>query len=235
MKIRRLSSLKRRCATPRAITVCARCSRRGSARIRRLPTSISRLSNASIKSTIRKIFPSMSRSPVHPMQRFVTVRDDRKALTVFSYGCPEYELKLDAQRTLALTLLRCVGRLSGLDLSTCPGGDAGWKNETPGAQCPGEHVFRYAVLAHAPGAWDAVLRHGEEFHTARLAFARKHEAALPNAALFACDNPSIVLSALKAGEAGKGIVIRLYKPGKCGGLHAATFGRHPRTRVGAIR
>ncbi len=149
---------------------------------------------------------------VHPMQRFVTVHDERRALTVFSYGLPEYELKHESAGTLALTLLRSVGSLSGSDLITRPGGDAGWKNDTPGAQCLGEHVFRYAALVHTPGNWEEVLRCAEKFHTPRIAMKRKSDAEIPDTALVSSDNPVIVLSALKTADAGNGIVIRLYNP-----------------------
>ncbi|HET7153577.1 MAG TPA: glycosyl hydrolase-related protein, partial [Candidatus Kapabacteria bacterium] len=149
---------------------------------------------------------------VQPMQRFVTLQDSNKALTLFSYGLPEYELKLDDKRTLALTLLRCVGKLSGSDLITRPGGDAGWKNDTPGAQCTGTHTFRYAVLAHKPDEWEAVLETAEVFHTPRLTFTRKHSVKASVSAPFEIDNKAITLSALKKSEDGKHLVVRLYNP-----------------------
>jgi alpha-mannosidase len=149
---------------------------------------------------------------VQPMQRFVTIQNSSKALTLFSYGLPEYELKLDAQRTLALTLLRSVGKLSGSDLITRLGGDAGWKNDTPGAECIGSHTFRYAVFAHKPDDWETVLETAEAFHTPRLAFTRKHSVKASISTPFEIDNKTIALSALKKSEDGKSIVIRLYNP-----------------------
>ena len=149
---------------------------------------------------------------VQPMQRFVTIQDSNKALTLFSYGLPEYELKLNGRRTLALTLLRSVGKLSGSDLITRPGGDAGWKNETPDAQCIGTYTFRYAVLVHKPDAWETVLQTAEMFHTPRLAFTRKHAVKATNIIPIEFDNNAIVLSALKKSEDGKSLIIRLYNP-----------------------
>lgn len=53
-------------------------------------------------------------------------------------------------RQLALTLLRCVGWMSRRDLLTRRAG-AGPDIETPGAQCPGEHVFEFTLRALAAG------------------------------------------------------------------------------------
>ncbi|MEW6510937.1 MAG: glycoside hydrolase family 38 C-terminal domain-containing protein [Bacteroidota bacterium] len=154
---------------------------------------------------------------VAPMQRFITVRGPQRALTLFAYGLPEYELKLDRKGTLALTLLRCVGLLAGDDLITRPGGKAGWHNETPEAQCQGVYTFRYAVLPHSPDApaWGELIhRESERFHLPLLAFRRKHASAQPVQFSFgSVSGGLLVLSALKEPEEGAGAVVRLYNPG----------------------
>ena len=71
-------------------------------------------------------------SPFYPQQTWVDVNDGQVGLTVINKGLPEYELYDDTQRTLALTLLRCVGRLSG-------GGESPASQKTPGAQCLGTY------------------------------------------------------------------------------------------------
>ncbi len=86
---------------------------------------------------------------VAPMHRFVTVEDDAAGATLLADGLPEYELKHDSGGVLALTLLRCVGELGRDELLMRPGGQGGWRNATPEAQCLGEHRFRYAFLPHA--------------------------------------------------------------------------------------
>jgi alpha-mannosidase len=58
----------------------------------------------------------------------------------------EYELLEDGH--LALTLLRCVGRISRGDLRNRPG-NAGPELATPGGQMPGHHHFELAILAPA--------------------------------------------------------------------------------------
>jgi mannosylglycerate hydrolase len=154
---------------------------------------------------------------VAPMQRFVTVCGKDRSLTLFAYGIPEYELKLDGKGTLALTLLRCVGTLAGDDLITRPGGKAGWHNDTPDAQCQGIHTFRYALLPHGtdePEWGEFVGRESEKFHLPMLALRRKNTAPLPlESSLLALEGGPLVLSALKESEDGFGIIVRVYNPG----------------------
>ncbi len=153
---------------------------------------------------------------VAPMQRFVTVRDKTRALTVMSYGLPEYELKLDGKGTVALTLLRCVGLLAGDNLITRPGGKSGWHNETPDAQCPGTHTFRYALLPHSAHEVDTfalVNEVSEYFHLPLLPVRRKNPAELPmQGGMVSVSSSQLVFSALKVAEQGDGIVLRVYNP-----------------------
>ncbi len=154
---------------------------------------------------------------VAPMQRFVTVSGKDRSLTLLAYGLPEYELKLDGRGTLALTLLRCVGRLAGDDLITRPGGKAGWDNDTPDAQCQGIHSFRYALLPHGPDEPDwgeFVTRESERFHLPMLPLRRKNSAPLPlESSLLGLEGGPLVLSAVKESEDGTGIIVRVYNPG----------------------
>ena len=153
---------------------------------------------------------------VAPMQRFVTVRDKTRALTVMSYGLPEYELKLDGKGTVALTLLRCVGLLAGENLLTRPGGKSGWHNETPDAQCPGKHTFRYALLPHSAHDVDSfavVNELSEYFQLPLLPVCRKNPAELPmQGSMVSVSSNQLVLSALKTAERGDGIIVRVYNP-----------------------
>jgi mannosylglycerate hydrolase len=150
---------------------------------------------------------------VAPMQRFVTVRKGSRGMSVLSLGLPEYELKLDGRGTIALTLLRCVGLLAGEDLITRPGGKAGWHNETPDAQCPGEHRFRYALLPHGGNdreIMELLNEEAERFHYPFLPVRRKNESSLPLEKRFAgIEGRELLLSALKQSEDGTGIVVRV--------------------------
>jgi mannosylglycerate hydrolase len=77
--------------------------------------------------------------PTFPSRRFVSAG----GLTVVHEGLLEYEL-VDGGSALALTLLRCVGVLSGVDLAYRPQ-PAGPPLAVEGAQMHGRHVLRYAV------------------------------------------------------------------------------------------
>lgn len=168
---------------------------------------------------------------VAPMQRFVTVRDEKKALTLLSYGLPEYELKLDGKGTLALTLLRCVGLLAGEDLITRPGGKAGWHNETPDAQCPGKHTFRYAMFPHRPDeTFSDVNEISEYFHYPLLSVQRKNPGALAlQGGLASISSRRLVLSAMKESENGDGFIIRIYNPGSTEAMETIHFDRKLRS------
>lgn len=151
---------------------------------------------------------------VAPMQRFVTIRDKKKGLTLISKGLPEYELKLDQRGVLALTLLRCVGKLSGRDLITRPGGAAGWWNETPEAQCLGSHTFEYSVMPHGPAeAWSSILKEVEQFTVPTLPVKRKSQQTLLEKSYFSVLPLPLVLTALKVtDDGGGGIIVRVNNP-----------------------
>ena len=101
----------------------------------------------------------------NPMQRFVTVKDDTRALTVFSKDTMGYQLNLDTKRTLNLTLLRSVGKIRAAE-SDSPIADL------KTAQSQGTHVFEYGLFPHAPGHFDefrAINEQMEAFHLPMLA------------------------------------------------------------------
>ena len=97
--------------------------------------------------------------PTYPMWSFIDVSDGRAGVSLITQGLHEYEVLPGSPQELALTLLRSVGWLSRDDLVTRKG-DAGPEMETPGAQVPGGHRFRYSLFFHAGdwqegGAWRA--------------------------------------------------------------------------------
>ncbi|MDZ7288590.1 MAG: glycosyl hydrolase-related protein [candidate division KSB1 bacterium] len=153
---------------------------------------------------------------VAPMQRFVTVKDDDQALTLLSYGLPEYELKLDGKGTIALTLLRCVGLLAGENLITRPGGKAGWHNETPEAQCLGPYTFRYAIFPHRAeefATMESLNEQCEKFHYPLLAVRRKNTGELQlKESLLTLSPKTLVLSAIKESEDAQAAIVRWWNP-----------------------
>ena len=161
------------------------------------------------------LFPYEHPAQVAPMQRFVTIRDKDRGFTLIAKGLPEYELKLAEPGVLALTLLRCVGKLSGRDLITRPGGAAGWWTLTPEAQCHGDHTFEYSLLPHGADdalSWPLILREAECFAVPPLAFRRKNEQTVFTGSFVSVQPPSLVMTSLKLADDGHGIVIRLNNP-----------------------
>ncbi|MFH0991685.1 MAG: glycoside hydrolase family 38 C-terminal domain-containing protein [bacterium] len=151
---------------------------------------------------------------VAPMQRFVTIRDEKQAFTLLTKGLPEYELKLQDRGTLALTLLRSVGKLAGRDLITRPGGAAGWWNETPDAQCLGTHTFEYAIVVtdSSEEMWTTILKEAELFSVPPIVAARKNEQHMLEQSFLSVTPAEVQFSALKESEDGNGIVLRLSNP-----------------------
>jgi len=157
----------------------------------------------------------------HPQGSFVVGSDGTKGLMVINRGLPEYEFLSSASLssttlgtgrtgsgeagvTVALTLLRCVERLS-----------RGAEVLTPLAQCQGRHVFEYALLPHS-GDWreEALYYEAHAFNAPLKALATDlHEGPLPAELSFASVEPAcLVVSAVKVAEAGDGLILRLYNP-----------------------
>jgi alpha-mannosidase len=90
--------------------------------------------------------------PTYPMWSFVDVSDGRAGVALIADGLHEYEVLPGPPQELTLTLLRSVGWLSRDDLATRIG-HAGPGIETPGAQVPGAHRFRFSLFFHS-GGWE---------------------------------------------------------------------------------
>jgi mannosylglycerate hydrolase len=105
-------------------------------------------------------------TPLMHQRAFTDLSDRAGGLAVLNRGLPSVEVHPDG--TIALTLLRCVGWLSRDDLwvRRVAGGPL---VPTPGAQCPGEYTFEYAILPHA-GDWQAgeVHRHAYNYNVPTL-------------------------------------------------------------------
>ncbi len=168
---------------------------------------------------------------VFPQKAFTSLSDGETILTVFNRGLPECELRNEpAGATLSLTLLRCVGYLSRVDLS-CRRGNAGWPLPTPEAQCRGRHTFESALAIQAESDMESIPREARLFLTppivARLRppldpDVLRDASTLPReASLFRLDGPPLFLSAIKPAEAGRGWIIRVVNP-------------FPRNRSGAL-
>jgi len=160
-----------------------------------------------------------------PQKRFVDVSNGTHGLAVLNRGLPEYEVVQEGpgitdkdQIAIAVTLLRCVEWLSRGDLPTRRG-HAAPMEYTPEAQCLGRHEFDYALISHS-GTWQSdeacVLREAQAFnipvHT-RTIVTEQHDGSLPSRATFVEVEPrSLVVSAVKRSNDGRGLIVRVYNP-----------------------
>jgi alpha-mannosidase len=149
----------------------------------------------------------------HPQRSFVDVSDGDVGLAVINQGLPEYEVKNDACRTIALTLLRGVNFISQNDLLTRPGGNAGWPYETPGGQCLGKHTFHYAIAPHSGNWQDAGLHREAHTHNTpcRAEQTDSHPGPLPHSMSFVSISPaSLMITAIKKADAEEALIVRCY-------------------------
>ncbi len=172
--------------------------------------------------------------PTEHQKGFVDVTDGRIGFAVLNDGLPEYESIPERNGiTVALTLFRSVGWLSRGDMITRPC-NAGPSVPAPEAQCKREMRFRYAIYPHK-GDWmkGKVVQESRDFHCPVLVGrADQHggsripegldqscmlpvprEGALPDRIdMVQIDPDSLVLSAFKQTQDGRGAVCRFYNP-----------------------
>ena len=150
-----------------------------------------------------------------PTRLWVDVSDGRRGLCVAAKGLHEYEVREGPGGCeIVYTLLRAVGWLSKGDLLTRPG-HAGPELPTPDAQCPGPQAFELAVIPHS-GAWDEAGVHKAALEWAVPALAHEdipHGGDLPpEFSLLEVEGDPLVFSAMKRGEDGRSLVLRIHNP-----------------------
>ncbi|MBN1900371.1 hypothetical protein JW926_03485 [Candidatus Sumerlaeota bacterium] len=145
-----------------------------------------------------------------PIRSFFAVADEQRGLAVFVKGIPEAACIDDAERALALTLLRCTRRSIGEDYSR------------EGPQCLGTYSFEYA-LQPVSGDWKNIglPRIARDFMTPIRAIlsASGRKGALPPESEYLSfivkpkkASGNLVVSAIKKAEDGKGLIVRLFNP-----------------------
>jgi alpha-mannosidase len=155
----------------------------------------------------RKIEPwSGWTNPSHceRMQTFFDLTDGAKGLMIVTEGLPEYEVLRDARKTMALTLLRCVGEIG--DWNYFP---------TPGAQCLGEFTARFSIVPHR-GDYRSGLQQVYEFSAPmRIVVTGIHEGGVaPEMSWFAVKSaPSLQITSLKKASKSKGVLVRMVNLG----------------------
>ncbi len=148
-------------------------------------------------------------APYHPMTLWVDASGDdgEPGRTLIAPGLYEYEPYHDNEgkvQQVAITLLRCVGQLSGR-------GD-GPGILTPGAQSIGEHSFDLAVVEH-DGSWSDALawRQANQFAVPLVAVqAPRNDDAAPVRSFLTVKSDALMLSALKLAEDRDTLIVRVF-------------------------
>ncbi|AKJ65146.1 alpha-mannosidase [Kiritimatiella glycovorans] len=141
-----------------------------------------------------------------PTTSFVDVEDAKGGLQVMHRGLSEYEVSDDADRAVALTLLRAFGTA---------GNNSEMYEPQPLAQCPGTHGFRYAVAPHDAGEGEHELANRAMRFVVppETVSSTRHEGTLPMRHSFLqWDSERFVFSALKQAESGEAMILRGYNP-----------------------
>jgi mannosylglycerate hydrolase len=125
----------------------------------------------------------------------------------------EFENLEERGGTIAITLLRCVGWLSTVGMSTRPEA-AGPVLETPGGQCPGEDQFEYAITPHK-GNWLVGGSHSESESflmplNTKFLPASEGKTGIYNQGFLTVQPNTIKLSAFKESQDGRFLVLRLW-------------------------
>ncbi len=151
-----------------------------------------------------------SKSVTFPQQRFVDVSDGDAGLSVINPGLREYEVTQDADRVIAITLLRAF------EVALCPVSKCWEQLPAMGlSQSPGAHCFSYRIYPHQGDyARGGVLGEAEDFYVPlEIAQAGAHGGDLPKRKSFFELGPEpLVLDALKQAEEGNAWVLRLHNP-----------------------
>lgn len=146
---------------------------------------------------------------------FVDVSDGQYGFMLTNKGLAEYEAVSGENGVeLALTLLRSVGWLARNDFKTRDD-VAGPIIKTPEAQCRGRQVFDYAVIPHK-GEWGNASKQSHFFNNPLWAFETDfHYGELPlEQSWIEIEPSSLIISAVKMADDGKGIIVRFYNPGE---------------------
>ncbi|HID94099.1 MAG TPA: hypothetical protein EYP60_08395 [bacterium (Candidatus Stahlbacteria)] len=153
----------------------------------------------------------------YPHDTFVDLSNGEVGLAIISKGLPEFAVKNTRDRSITLTLLRCVGNLSRDDLITRQG-HAGYPIPTPDAQCLGKYKFKYAIMPHR-GDWETASIYKEALnHNIPMKAIQIQNCAVPvkdnklprKLSFINVEPNTVVVSAIKKAENMDCLIIRFY-------------------------
>ena len=151
-----------------------------------------------------------------PQQDWSLVEDGSAGLAVLNRGLPEVAPVKGENGTLglALTLLRSVGWLSRDDFDTRRRKNAGPIVPTPGAQCPGESRFRYALVPLGGDRGRVELdRLNRRWRVPPLSLQGVVQGAGPGGAgVVEVRGEGVLVSAIRRHESRDTLTVRLYNP-----------------------
>lgn len=140
-----------------------------------------------------------------PHRYFLDVNNGEEGLAIITKGTHEYEFLDYENKTIAVTLLRCLrtGPVSRTD------------PEEFLSQCKGKHTFSFAIYPHE-GNWEKGNVYEETYRKhipLRVVQMQKKKGILPSQMSFFKTSPVIlVLSTIKLSERGNSIIIRFHNP-----------------------
>ncbi|TFF96026.1 hypothetical protein EU546_02240, partial [Candidatus Thorarchaeota archaeon] len=152
-------------------------------------------------------------APTYPMRSFVSLSSEKRGLAVTTRGLLEFEILEEKGGTVAVTLVRSVGWLSRMGMSTRREA-AGPVLETPGAQCQGWNVYELAITPHDGNWFDAQIHRVSEDYlvpmTAEFSPAGATRRETSQMGFLTVEPACVQLSAFKLSEDGNSIVVRVW-------------------------
>ena len=153
--------------------------------------------------------------PIYPMQGFTDISDSKTGIAVLSAGLPEYEIYNND--TIALTLMRSVGKMGKSDLEIRPGRVSGIEFNTPDSQMTGNYKFEFGIIPHSGNYSDTQIQRLVSLYSAPvnvkqfLEDIKTGDRPLRKEYIELTGN-NIEVSALKKAERDKNIILRLFNP-----------------------
>lgn len=146
----------------------------------------------------------------YPLHHFVDLSDDQIGAAVLVEGLKEYEVLNDANRTLAITLLR------GFNYTIQPSSFQDYSHQKS-SQCRGEHHYRLAFFPHSRnwelgGVYRAALCYNNDLRLFQIGKATGDLA--PVTSFLSLEPENLVFSCLKSpgDKTKKAAILRIYNP-----------------------
>ena len=142
---------------------------------------------------------------MQPLRTFAEVTDGENGFAVMPKGLYEYEVYDNS--VMALTLIRaCRIKLAVSEEKVT-------ELEDEGIQCPGKHIFEYAMHFNTGDYYELPNKAAEIFMPVKCAVCGRGKGNLPlEDSMFTIDNTQIHVTAVKRAEDGNGTIVRYYNP-----------------------